>query len=225
MKITKRKTLNFLVLSLLVLVVIVLSFADDTLRLWMICSVLASVILPTLVNLTFLIKEENKQRLMAVSSYSPRLSHWIVHRWKYLFLDSELILIGIILGLDTIGDLAGTIVGMVNTSDGGNIPGGPTFLLFFLALTEFFVILIMTLTYGIHTKETFFSVMNQPPSRGNGISEIYTDQLITIFALIFQQPLISRIYPKYSSKLLVPSIYSFFLLSTVKLWNRLRSPL
>ncbi len=188
---TTNQILRTLMLSFVVLVAAVLWRAADTVKIWMICSVLASVTLPTLVAYIFLDKEYKNRTISKSDVTNMKIYHWQSYRWKYLFIDSELILIGIILGLDTIGDLANTLVSVNSTALNGTAYGENTlaaspFTLIVLLLIEVFVIIYMTLTYGIDTKETFSRVLSH--SEGGPIRDmapIYDRQLLTIFTLFF----------------------------------------
>lgn len=193
-KITKRRALNFLIAALLFFIVIVLSSGSNTVKLWMSFSVLASVIAPTLVTYNVLRKESLNQKLKKGYFDEIKLSHWGEYGWKYLFIDSELILISIILEFDTIGDVSNTIHSILTSTnerstDGINILGTTILTLIFFLASEFCIITVMTLFYGINTKDIFLKLHNHPIEGSTdsikSIGEIYDDQLMIVFTLFF----------------------------------------
>jgi len=115
-----------------------------------------------------------------------KLYYWQTYGWKHLFIDSELILIGIILGLDTIGDTANVLVHTDKFAYESNVLNIQPLTLAIFIIVEFFVIIFMTLTYSVDTKETFSGILSQSANGPvENLAVKYNDQLLTVFVQFF----------------------------------------
>ena len=60
--------LNTLIISLLVLMIIVIYYGSSPVKYWMICSVLISVLFPTITTFILVLRQSRKERLDDISS-------------------------------------------------------------------------------------------------------------------------------------------------------------
>ena len=158
----KRQKLNLCILSILIFVIVVICNASDEVRFWMLFSVVASVILPLGVAYVVLKKELNKSELNPVltDNHNVKIICYRKYGWKFLFIDSELIIVSIVLGFDTLGDTFNIIfeAAQGESEEYANV----LWLLIFFIFVEFLSIVLLTLFYAMDTKQIYYELLAPP---------------------------------------------------------------
>lgn len=180
------QALNFLIIVIIILIVTILALLSNTLKLWILCSVVASIAFPTLMNYFSVSKEISKKTLNYSKIDNIKNELWKKYGRKYFFIDTELILISIILGFDTIGDIFNKILSLENSptiEQNGSIS---ITLLCFIVIVEFFMVSSMAFYYGIKSKEPFFPSIEYFEDKKSmdqaEIENIYINELVIIFS-------------------------------------------